>query len=68
MRFSQWRATCSAPDVLGWMMIFALFLLTGSVLTFASPVPQSESVRLATILFGALFCLSVLTRIIRGRV
>lgn len=49
-------------------MIFALFLLTGSVLTVASPASQSESVTLATILFGTLFCLSVLTRIIRGRV
>lgn len=49
-------------------MIFALFALTGSVLTFADPAVQSESLRLATIFFSVLFCLSILTRIIRGRV
>jgi uncharacterized membrane protein (DUF4010 family) len=54
--------------MLGWMMIFALFVLSGSVVTFVSRAAQSESVTLATIVFGALFCLSVVTRIIRGRV
>lgn len=54
--------------MLGWMVIFALFALIGSLISLLGPAAQSESIILATILFGALFCISVLTRIIRGRV
>lgn len=49
-------------------MIFAIFTLTGTLLSFANPAAQSASLSLATILFGVLFCLGILTRIIRGRV
>lgn len=49
-------------------MIFAIISLTGTLLTFANPAAQSTSVTLATVLFGVLFCLAIVTRIIRGRV
>jgi hypothetical protein len=54
--------------MLGWIMIFALFVLSGTVLTLVSPAAQTESVTVAIIVFAALLCLSVITRIIRGRV
>ncbi len=54
--------------MLGWMMIFAIFALTGTLLTVSGPTAPSASVMLVTILFSVLFCLGILTRIIRGRV
>jgi hypothetical protein len=55
--------------MMGWMMIFAFFAVVGAVLTLTlDPAAASISLRLSTIVFGILFLLSVLTRVVRGRI
>jgi len=54
--------------MIGWMMIFAFLAVPGAVVTVAvDPATASISLRLATILFGALFLICLLTRVVRGR-
>lgn len=49
-------------------MIFAFLAIPGAVMTAAAdPATASISLKLATILFGTLFLLCVLTRVVRGR-
>lgn len=50
-------------------MIFAFLAIVSGVLTLtADPAAASISPRLAAVLFGTLFFVSVLTRVLRGRV
>ena len=51
----------------GWMMIFAILAILGAVMTAAAPATASMSYKIITILFGALFLVSVLTQVVRGR-
>lgn len=50
--------------MLGWMILFALMAILGAILTIANPASVSALVGL---MFGLLFCLGLLTRLIRGR-
>jgi hypothetical protein len=50
--------------MLGWMILFALMMLLGGVLTLANPVSVSL---LVVLMFGLLFLLGLLTRLVRGR-
>jgi len=49
----------------GWMMIFAFLAILGVVMMAAAPATASISCKLVTILFGALFLVSVLTPLVR---
>jgi hypothetical protein len=51
----------------GWMMIFAFLAIFGAVMMAAAPATASISFKMVTILFGALFLVSVLTQVVRGR-
>jgi hypothetical protein len=54
--------------MIGWMMIFAFLAVPGAVMTFVvDPAGVSMSLRLASIVFGTLFLVSVLIRVVRGR-
>jgi hypothetical protein len=54
--------------MIGWMMTFAFLAVPGVIVTFAvDPATASISLKLASILFGALFFVCVLTRVVRGR-
>ena len=54
--------------MLGWMLIFALFAVLGAVLTLASDTATASiSLMLASYLFGGLFLVCVVTRVVRGR-
>jgi hypothetical protein len=54
--------------MIGWMMTFAFLAVPGAIVTFAvDPATASISLKLASILFGALFFVCVLTRVVRGR-
>jgi hypothetical protein len=48
----------------GWMILFALMTMLGTVLTFANPASVSALVGLT---FGLLFLVGLLTRVVRGR-
>ncbi len=50
--------------MLGWMILFALMALLGTISTLAHPAAVSLMVGLT---FGSLFVISVLTRLVRGR-
>jgi hypothetical protein len=50
--------------MLGWMILFALMTIFGTILTFANPASASAMVVLT---FGLLFLLGLLTRLARGR-
>jgi len=54
--------------MIGWMMIFAFFALLGTVMSFTSDGVAASISQLAAILFGTLFVLSLLTRVVRGRI
>lgn len=68
IRHLRWPLTCPVPGMLGWMMIFAFLAVPGAIMTVAvDPATASTALKLATILFGALFLLCILTRVVRGR-
>jgi hypothetical protein len=50
--------------MLGWMILFALMTLLGGILTLANPASVSA---LVVLMFGLLFFLGLLTRLVRGR-
>jgi hypothetical protein len=55
--------------MLGWILIFALMALFGAFFTAAAdPGSGLASIKFATIVFSALFCAAILTRIARRRV
>jgi energy-converting hydrogenase Eha subunit F len=50
--------------MLGWMIVFALMAILGTVLTLANPAAVSAVVGL---MFALLFLLGLLTWLVRGR-
>jgi len=55
--------------MLGWMMVFALMaILTGVITIAAGPSAGFISTKLATLIFGILFIVCLLTSVARGRV
>lgn len=55
--------------MLGWMMVFALMAILAAVSNMiAGPAAELVSMKLATILFGALFFVCVITGLARGRI
>jgi uncharacterized membrane protein YtjA (UPF0391 family) len=54
--------------MLGWMMVFALISILAAVMTIiAGPAAASVSLKLAMVIFGALFVVCLLTSVARGR-
>ncbi len=54
--------------MLGWMMVFALMAILAAVINMiAGPAAESVSMKLATMIFGALFVICVITSAARGR-
>lgn len=54
--------------MLGWMIVFALMAILAAVMTVAAdPAAGLVSAKLATLVFGLLFLVFVLTRFARGR-
>ncbi len=54
--------------MLGWTIIFALIaFLAGFMVILTGPAAASSSMKLATLLFGALFLACLFTRVVRGR-
>src|SRR5450631_3567494 len=51
-------------DMLGWMILFAVMALLGTVSTLAHPAAVSALVGFT---FGSLFFIGLLTRLVRGR-
>ncbi|HEX4273825.1 MAG TPA: hypothetical protein VHZ74_00650 [Bryobacteraceae bacterium] len=55
--------------MLGWMIVFAFLAVITGVLTIAAgPTAGLLSTRLASMIFGALFLVCLLTSFARGRV
>jgi hypothetical protein len=55
-------------QMLGWMMVFALMAILAAVINMiAGPAAESVSMKLATMIFGALFVICVITSAARGR-
>jgi len=50
--------------MLGYMIVFALLAILGTVMTLANPAVVST---MAGVVFSLLFLLSLLTRLVRGR-
>ena len=50
--------------MLGWMILFALMTLLGGVLTLAN---AASVFGLVVLMFGLLFLIGLLTRLVRGR-
>ena len=50
--------------MLGWMIVFAILTILGTVLTVANPASVSALVGLT---FALLFLLGLLARLVRGR-
>jgi hypothetical protein len=66
--YLRWPITCPVERMIGWMMIFAFLAVPGVIVTFAvDPATASISLKLASILFGTLFFLCALPRVVRGR-
>jgi hypothetical protein len=54
--------------MLGWMMVFALMAILSAVINLvAGPAAEPISMKLATVVFGALFFACVITSVARGR-
>jgi uncharacterized membrane protein YtjA (UPF0391 family) len=54
--------------MLGWMMVFALIaILAGTLSVTAGPAAALISAKFATLIFGALFLVCLLTSIVRRR-
>jgi hypothetical protein len=54
--------------MLGWMMVFALMAILAAVTNLiAGPAAEPVSMKLATMIFGALFFVCVITSVARGR-
>jgi hypothetical protein len=54
--------------MLGWMMVFALMAIVAAVTDLMlGPAADSVSMKLATMIFGALFFVCVITSVARGR-
>jgi uncharacterized membrane protein YtjA (UPF0391 family) len=54
--------------MLGWMMVFALIAILAAVVNAAGvAATASISMTLATVVFGALFLVCLLTAVARGR-
>jgi uncharacterized membrane protein YtjA (UPF0391 family) len=54
--------------MLGWMIVFALMAILAGILTMAAgPSAGIISTKLATLLFGVLFLVCLLTSFARGR-
>jgi uncharacterized membrane protein YtjA (UPF0391 family) len=51
--------------MLGWMIVFATFAVSGAVLSLSGN--PAASVRIAGLLFSSLFFLGLLTYVVRGR-
>ena len=51
-------------NMLGWMILFALMSLLGMIATLARPAMFSA---LGALMFGFLFLVGLLTRLVRGR-
>jgi hypothetical protein len=52
----------------GWMMIFALMAILAAVINMvAGPAAELVSMKLAMMIFGALFFVCVITSVARGR-
>ena len=63
----RWPVTCTIRGMLGWTILFASLAAPGAVMTLvADPAAVSISLKLATLLFGTLFLVCILTRIVRG--
>jgi len=54
--------------MLGWILIFAFMALFGAFFTATDPGSGFASIKLATIVFSALFFACIVTRIARRRV
>jgi len=55
--------------MLGWMMVFALMTVLGSVMTLAGTLAAAPvSMKLVTLVFGVLFLVCLFTRFVRDRV
>jgi hypothetical protein len=50
----------------GWMILFALMALIGTILTLVGHPPET-AVRMASVVFAFLFVLTLVTRAVRGR-
>jgi uncharacterized membrane protein YtjA (UPF0391 family) len=54
--------------MLGWMIVFAFIaILAAAINVIGSTTPASISMTLATVVFGALFFICLLTTVARGR-
>ena len=54
--------------MLGWMMVFALMAILNGIITIAAgPSAGIISTKLATLVFGVLFLVCLLTSFARGR-
>jgi len=52
--------------MLGWMILFALLALLGTIPTLVGHPPENAA-RLASVVFAFLFVLGLLTRAVRGQ-
>ena len=52
--------------MLGWTILFALMSVSGVAATMAAD-PAPLYLKTASILFATLFCIILLTRVVRGR-
>jgi hypothetical protein len=52
--------------MLGWMILFALMILPGAAAAMTGHA-GATSLKTTSVVFGALFLVSVLTRVVRGR-
>jgi hypothetical protein len=50
--------------MLGWMILFGLMTLIGAIMTLTTPASVSA---LMSLMFGLLFFLGLVTRLVRGR-
>jgi len=53
--------------MLGWMMVFALMTILSAVMNLVAGAAEPTSMKLATMVFGALFFVCVITSLARGR-
>ena len=53
--------------MLGWMILFALLALLGATPLLLGSAAVELSSTTAALLFGLLFCVFILTRLVRGR-
>ena len=53
--------------MLGWMILFALLALLGAIPLLLGSAAVELSSTTAALLFGLLFCVLIVTRLVRGR-